>query len=185
MNIVRIDLPSAALIETRAFVDDRGAFRRLHCQKEFEAAGLPAEFVQSNLSLTRRRGSIRGMHFQKPPSKEGKLVRCVRGAIHDVIIDLRRESKTYLKHHAVTLKAGAELSLFVPSGFAHGFQTLTDDSEVLYLMSDFFAPALSDGVRWDDPAFGIDWPLPLSEISERDANYPDFNSETDYGFPIT
>jgi len=182
MKIIPTALPQLCLIEAEPFVDERGSFRRLFCEREYAEVGLPATVVQSNLSLTGQRGTIRGMHFQRAPSAEAKTVRCVRGSLYDVVIDMRRSSPTYLKSFGIELDESAELSLFVPSGFAHGFQTLQDDTEVLYQMSDFYSPELSDGLRWNDPAFAIDWPLPVASISAKDAAYADFEAGADYGF---
>jgi dTDP-4-dehydrorhamnose 3,5-epimerase len=150
---------------------------RLHCEREFAAHGLPARMVQTSLSRSQRRGTVRGMHFQWPPSREGKLVRCVRGRIHDVVIDLRPDSPTYARHIVVDLAASDARALFVPAGLAHGFQSLEDDVEVLYQMTDYYEPTLAAGVRWNDPAFGIDWPIVDATLSERDAAYPDFDAE--------
>ena len=156
--------------------DARGFFARIYCEREFAAAGLPSRFVQASLSFNARRGTVRGLHFQWPPSREGKLVRCLSGAIHDVLLDLRPGSPSYLKHAAIGLDADRRDAVFIPHGVAHGFQSLADGSEVLYEMTDFYAPELAGGVRWDDPAFGIDWPIAApGAISERDANCPDFD----------
>jgi dTDP-4-dehydrorhamnose 3,5-epimerase len=130
--------------------------------------------VQCNVSFNRRRGTLRGMHFQAPPREEAKLVRCTAGAVHDVIVDLRPGSATYCRWFAVELSAENRRALYVPEGFAHGFQTLTDDAEVLYNMSEFYDAALARGVRWNDPRFAIQWPLPDPVLSEPDRAYPDF-----------
>jgi dTDP-4-dehydrorhamnose 3,5-epimerase len=172
-----LELSGAVLVKMERHPDDRGFFARSVCVEEFQAHGLPAAFVQSSVSWNRRRGTVRGLHFQWPPSREGKLVRCLRGAIYDVLLDLRPAEPTYLKHCAVTLDQDNRDAVFVPSGVAHGFQTLADDSEVLYQMTDAHAPALATGVRWNDPAFGISWPIAGSVvIAPRDAAYQDFNS---------
>jgi dTDP-4-dehydrorhamnose 3,5-epimerase len=156
--------------------DERGFFARSVCVEEFQAHGLPADFVQSSVSWNRRRGTVRGMHFQWPPSREGKLVRCLRGAIHDVLLDLRPAEPTYLRHRAVLLDQDNRDAVFIPSGVAHGFQTLADDCEVLYQMTELHAPALAAGVRWDDPSFGIPWPIASAiVIAQRDAAYPGFD----------
>lgn len=154
--------------------DVRGYFARTWCAQEGRAHGLPEELVQASISFNRRKGTLRGMHFQWPPSKEGKLVRCEQGSIYDVVIDLRPESATFLRHHAVQLDSDRGNALYIPPGLAHGFQTLADDTRVSYLMSDYFAPELGAGVRHDDPAFGISWPHAVSVVSSRDAEYPDF-----------
>ena len=173
-----LGLPGAALVRLEPHADLRGFFARLVCVEEFRAQGLPGDFVQSSISWNRRRGTVRGMHFQWPPSREGKLIRCLRGAIHDVLLDLRPGESTYLKHRAVVLDQHNRDAVFIPTGVAHGFQTLADDCEILYQMTDFHAPALATGVRWNDPAFGIRWPLGEDiVIAERDAAYPDFDRQ--------
>lgn len=170
-----LQLAGAALVRLDRHEDSRGFFARAVCMDEFRAHGLPGSFVQSSISWNRRRGTLRGLHFQWPPSQEGKLVRCVRGAIYDVLLDLRPMQPTYLRHQAVSLDEDNRDAVFVPSGVAHGFQTLADDTEVLYQMSDAHAPALAGGVRWNDDAFGIRWPLSGDiVIAERDATWPDF-----------
>jgi len=173
-----LGLPGAALVRLEPHADLRGFFARLVCVEEFRAQGLPGDFVQSSISWNRRRGTVRGMHFQWPPSREGKLIRCLRGAIHDVLLDLRPGESTYLKHRAVVLDQDNRDAVFIPTGVAHGFQTLADDCEILYQMTDFHAPALAAGVRWNDPAFGIRWPLGEDiVIAERDGAYPDFDRQ--------
>jgi len=173
-----LGLSGAVLVRLEPHADLRGFFARLVCVEEFRAQGLPGDFVQSSISWNRRRGTVRGMHFQWPPSREGKLIRCLRGAIHDVLLDLRPGESTYLKHRAVVLDQHNRDAVFIPTGVAHGFQTLADDCEILYQMTDFHAPALATGVRWNDPAFGIRWPLGEDiVIAERDAAYPDFDRQ--------
>lgn len=167
-------LPGALLIEPESREDHRGSFTRIFCVEEFAAHGLETRLVQSSLSYNHRRGTLRGMHFQAAPREEVKVVRCVRGAIHDVIIDLRPDSPTYMKHFAAVLSAENRRALYIPKGFAHGFQTLEDGSEVLYQMSEFYSPEHARGVRWNDPAFGIDWPIADPIILDRDASYPDY-----------
>lgn len=175
MRFVATGLPGASLIEPDRREDERGYFMRTWCRREFAAHGIAADFPQGNLSLSRRRGTLRGLHFQLPPSREGKLVRCSRGEIYDVIVDLRCDSPAFLRHFGVVLSEANGSSLYVPPGFAHGFQTLTDDAEVAYAMGDYYDAALSSGARWDDPAFGIDWPIAAPTVmSERDRAYPDF-----------
>ena len=171
-----LGLSGAALVKMERHCDERGFFARSVCVEEFQAHSLPAAFVQSSVSWNRRRGTVRGMHFQWPPSQEGKLVRCLRGAIHDVLLDLRPAEPTYLRHRAVVLDQDNRDAVFIPSGVAHGFQTLTDDCEVLYQMTDMHAPALAAGVRWNDAAFGIRWPITDGVvIGHRDDAYPDFD----------
>jgi len=164
-------------IELARHEDERGFFARTWCTREFEAHGLPTVIVQSSLSHNTRKGTIRGMHFQWAPSREGKFVRCERGAVHDVLIDLRPASPTFLAHHAVTLESERANAVYIPPGLAHGFQTLVDDTRVLYMMTDFHAPELADGLCFDDPAFGIEWPLPVSVVSDRDRSWPRFDRE--------
>ena len=165
----------AVLIEPERLADDRGFFARSFCMREFESHGLNPCVAQCNISFNPKRGTVRGMHFQRPPHAEAKLVRCTMGAIHDVIIDLRADSPTFLRHVAVELSAENRRMLYVPEGFAHGYQTLTDASEVFYQMSAAYAPSHGRGVRFDDPIFGIVWP-PVAEriVNERDRTYPDF-----------
>ena len=167
-------LPGAFVIELQKHDDERGFFARSWCQKEFEAHGLNSRMVQSNVSFNKVKGTLRGMHHQVAPCAEAKLVRCTRGAIYDVIIDLRRESVTYRQHVSEVLSSNNYKALFVPEGFAHGFQTLEDDSEVFYQMSEFYSPEHQRGVRYNDLAFGINWPIVATVISDRDRSYEDF-----------
>jgi dTDP-4-dehydrorhamnose 3,5-epimerase len=167
-------LQGAYLVQPEPLPDERGFFARTWCVREFGSFGLETRLVQYNISYNRRKGTLRGMHYQVPPFEEDKLVRCVRGAVHDVIIDLRRNSETFGKHIGVTLSAENRSMLHIPKGFAHGFLTLEDDTEVYYQMSEFYAPECAKGFRWDDPAFGIDWPGEVRIISEKDRSYPDF-----------
>lgn len=167
-----LSLTGAYVVELERRDDPRGFFARTFCQDEFAAHGLPTCFVQCNLSWNASRGTLRGLHFQKAPSREGKLVRCTAGAIWDVLVDLRPDSATRFRWEGVELSAHNHSSLYVPPGFAHGFQTLTDGAEVFYQMTDMYAPDLADGVRWNDPAFAIAWPIPEPILSERDASYP-------------
>jgi dTDP-4-dehydrorhamnose 3,5-epimerase len=162
------------VIETEKRTDERGYFARTWCAREFAEHGIDVPFVQSNTSYNVRRGTLRGMHFEAPPFDEVKLVRCTRGAIFDVAIDLRPDSSTYKQHVAATLTPDAANMLYIPRGLAHGFITLADCTEVCYLMAPFYSSRPTMGVRWNDPAFGIDWPIPVTVISDRDANYPDF-----------
>jgi dTDP-4-dehydrorhamnose 3,5-epimerase len=167
-------LAGAFIIDIERLPDERGFFARTFCRDEFAAHGLRTEFVQCNTSFNERRGTLRGMHFQREPHAEAKLVRCTRGAIHDVIVDLRPESATYCRWVAVELSADNERMLYVPEGVAHGFQTLADASEVFYQMAAMYRPESAAGVRWNDPAFAIRWPLPDPVVSARDAGYGDF-----------
>jgi dTDP-4-dehydrorhamnose 3,5-epimerase len=168
-------LAGAYVVEPERKSDERGFFARTWCRQEFARHGIDAEVVQSSISNNLRAGTVRGMHFAWPPSREAKLVRCERGAIHDAIIDLRPDSPTFTRHFAIELNQENRRALYIPPGFAHGFQTLADDTEVLYMMTDFYRAELADGVRYDDPAFGLRWPRPVSVIVERDRTYPDFD----------
>jgi dTDP-4-dehydrorhamnose 3,5-epimerase len=169
-------MEGAALVRIEPNPDSRGFFARSFCVQEFAAAGLPTAVVQASVSYNERPGTVRGLHFQWPPSQEGKLVRCIRGRLYDVLLDLRPRSATYLQHVGVTLDEDNRDAVFIPPGIAHGFQTLVARTEVLYQMTDSYAPALAAGVRWNDPAFAIRWPMQHSVISERDAGYPDFDA---------
>jgi dTDP-4-dehydrorhamnose 3,5-epimerase len=174
LNFQETELKGAFRIELEELRDERGLFARVWCQKEFVAHGLNPNLAQCSISFSPKKGTLRGMHYQVAPHEEAKLVRCTRGAIHDVIIDLRPESVTFKRHYATVLSTENRQMLYVPEGFAHGFQTLEDGTEVLYLISDFYAPGCARGVRWNDPAFGIAWPPGERIISERDRAYPDF-----------
>lgn len=165
-------LKDAYIIEPARLEDERGFFARTFCQKEFEAHSLNPKLVQCSISYNRRKGTFRGMHYQVAPMAEAKLVRCTRGAIYDVIVDLRQGSLTYCQWEAVELNAENRKMIYIPEGFAHGFQTLEDDTEVFYQMSEFYAPEYARGVLWDDPAFGIVFPLKNMIVSEKDKNYP-------------
>ena len=170
-------LPGAFIVKIEPHRDHRGFFARTWCTREFADRKLPGELVQASLSRNDRRGTVRGMHMQLPPSQEGKLVRCARGRIYDVIVDLRVGSPTYLRHFGVELTSDAQNALYIPPGMLHGFQTLEDDTDVFYQMTDFHAPELAFGARWNDPAFGIRWPISDAVImAERDATYPDFDA---------
>ena len=187
-------LKGAFIIEPEKIEDERGFFARTYCRREFESHGLKPYVVQCNISYNKRRGTLRGMHYQVGPYEEAKLVSCIRGALYDVIIDLRSDSPTYRQWIALELSGhnaahcspltavSAHCSpltvnynmLYIPEGFAHGFLTLTDNTEVFYQMSEFYMPESARGVRWNDPAFGIMWPIDVAVISERDSKYPDF-----------
>ena len=167
-------LAGAVLVRPERHADERGWFARSFCENEFASQGLPSRFVQCNISANARRGGLRGMHYQAEPSPEGKLVRCTHGAIYDVIVDLRRDSPSHANWVGVELSRDNAVALYIPPGFAHGFQTLHDDSDVLYYMTEFYAPDLARGVRWNDPAFGIVWPIADATMSARDAAYPDY-----------
>jgi len=176
MRFETLDIHQAVLARIERNVDERGFFARTFCVREFREAGLPIDAVQASISFNLRRGTIRGMHFQWPPSREGKLIRCVRGGLFDVLLDLRPGSPSYLRHACLELDEDSRDAVFIPHGVAHGFQTLSDTTEVLYQMTDVYAPDLAAGVRWNDPSFAIGWPISSGVvISERDANYPDFD----------
>jgi dTDP-4-dehydrorhamnose 3,5-epimerase len=169
--------PGAYIIELEKVGDERGFFARAWCQNEFQRHNLVPRFVQCNLSFNKRRNTLRGMHYQSAPFEEAKLVRCTKGAIFDVIIDLRPESPTYLKWIGVELTSDNYNMLYVPEMFAHGYLTLVDDTEVFYQVSQFYSPNHERGVRWNDPIFGIDWPIDGDlVISEKDNNWPNFTS---------
>jgi dTDP-4-dehydrorhamnose 3,5-epimerase len=167
-------LAGVRLIDLEPARDERGLFARTFCTRELAAQGLETGFVQHSISVTERVGSVRGMHFQKSPHEEVKLLRCIRGAIHDVLIDIRPDSPTYGRCEAYELTAENRRQLYVPAGLAHGFQTLLPDTEVGYLISAFYAPAAAAGIRHDDPAFAIAWPLPVADISPKDRAWPDW-----------
>lgn len=169
-----LPVPGACVVEPELHKDPRGFFARLWCREEFQARGLCGEFVQCSTSFNERAGTLRGMHYQAEPHGEVKLVRCTRGAIHDVILDLRPDSPHFKRWTAVELSAANRLTLYIPKGVAHGFQTLEPDTDVLYHISEFYHPESVRGVRWDDPAFGVKWPLQVSAISARDAGFRDF-----------
>jgi dTDP-4-dehydrorhamnose 3,5-epimerase len=168
-------LPGVYLIDVEPIGDERGFFARTWARDEFAARGISVEIAQCNLSGNARAGTLRGMHYQAPPHAEVKLVRCTRGALYDVALDLRPDSPTYKKWVAAELTAENRRAFSIPEGCAHGFQTLADDTEVFYQISAPYVPDAARGVRWDDPAFGIEWPLPVSVISERDAQYASFS----------
>jgi len=165
-------------LEVERIEDERGFFARSFCRDEFTQHGLETRIAQSSISYSSRMGTLRGMHYQVEPRQECKLVRCTSGSIHDVVIDLRPGSPTYREHVGIRLTRENRRMIYVPAGFAHGFITLQDDTEVHYQISEFYSPEHSRGVRWNDPAFGIEWPERVVVISERDRNFPDFEGET-------
>lgn len=165
-------LSGAFVIRQERFADERGCFARTWCRDEFAAHGIDTVFLQASLSVTRRRGSLRGLHFQADPHGEAKLVRCARGSLFDVIVDIRPQSPTFRQWFAVELSAENGLMMYMPVGFAHGFQTLTDDVEADYRMSTPYVAHSGRGLRFDDPALGVTWPLPVTNIAERDRNWP-------------
>ena len=175
MIFTEIELPGAYVVDLERREDDRGFFARAWCSEEFAAQGLDARLTQCNISFNVHRGTVRGMHMQEPPHAEVKLVRCTRGAIYDVIVDLRPDSPAYRRWTGVELTEDNRTMLYVPEGFAHGYQALADGTEIFYQVSEPYAPGAERGVRWDDPAFAIAWPDPDHAIlSEKDRSWPDF-----------
>lgn len=172
MKFLPTPLAGAYLVELEPLEDERGFFARSFCQNEFRALGLDPVVAQCNVSFNRRRGTLRGLHYQAEPHAEAKLVRCTRGAIWDVIVDLRSNSPTARQWFAAELTAENRRSLYVPAGFAHGFQTLADDTEVFYQMSEFYHPEAARGIRWDDPVLAIPWPIKDAVVSPRDRGFP-------------
>jgi len=177
MVFLETKLPGLFEIHIDARPDDRGFFARTWCQEEFTSRGLSGKVVQCSMSFSSRRGTLRGLHYQVAPHQETKLIHCTRGAIYDVVLDLREESPTYKDWFAVTLTAEKHNMIYVPEGFAHGFLTLEDGCEVSYQMSESWNAESARGVRWDDPAFRIQWPAKVEMISERDRSYPDFKTQ--------
>jgi dTDP-4-dehydrorhamnose 3,5-epimerase len=182
MEFRKTSLQDAALIDLTKFEDSRGFFARTFCAEEFSRQGLVTQYPQSNYSYNVSKGTLRGMHYQKAPYGEVKLVRVVQGAILDVIIDLRPSSPTYLKWEGFELTAENARTLYVPVGFAHGFQTLVDETHVTYQVSHSYTPGAEGGLRYNDPAFGIKWPLPVGTVSDKDASWPDVDPAA--GIPI-
>ena len=175
MRFTETPLPGAWIVELERRADERGSFARTFDRDEFAARGLEPAVVQCSTSYNARAGTLRGLHYQADPHGEPKLVRCTRGAVYDVIVDLRRDRPTHRRWYGVELTADNGRALYVPVGVAHGFQTLRDASEVLYMMGHEYVPSAASGVRWDDPAFGIDWPPAKRRVmSERDRSYPDY-----------
>jgi dTDP-4-dehydrorhamnose 3,5-epimerase len=175
MRFLPTRLAGLIVVDVEARADDRGLFARTFCQREFADHGIPSEFTQCNTSFNDRRGTLRGMHFQAAPHAEGKLVRCTQGSIYDVAIDLRPDSPTFCQWDGYELSANNRRALYIPEGFAHGFVTLADMSEVFYQMTTFYVADAGRGVRWNDPAFSIAWPIEDPILSPRDATYPDFH----------
>ena len=179
MIFIETKLPGAYIIEIQPIRDERGFFARAWCQKEFKEKGLITAMAQTNLSLSEKKGTLRGMHYQMAPHEEVKLLKCIRGGMYDVIIDLRPDSPTFEQWMGVELSAENRKMLYVPQGFAHGFQTLRDDTEVFYQVSEFYHPAAEKGIRWNDPAFGIQWPeTEVTEMSEKDQNWANYSRAT-------
>lgn len=177
MIFVATQIPGVHIVELERRADERGFFARGWCAHEFGDHGLPNRFAQMNISSNRRKHTLRGFHCQAAPFQEDKLLRCIRGAVHDVVLDLRPDSPTYMRHTTVELSAANWRTLLVPKGCANAFLTLADDTEVTYLVSEFYTPAAECGVRWDDPAFGVRWPAEPAVISDKDRTWPDFVRE--------
>lgn len=177
MKFVETNVKDVWVIELNEIADSRGFFARSFCGKEFEQHGLKATVAQGNLSYNHKKGTLRGMHYSARPVTETKLVRCTAGAIYDCIVDVRPESPTYLQHFGIELTAQNRKALYVPEMFAHGYLTLTDGAEVVYQVGDFYQPGYERGVRYDDPAFGIKWPVPIEVISEKDTKWAPFKAE--------
>ena len=177
MLFTETGLKDAYIIDIVRIEDNRGFFGRSWCQNEFEDHGLNPRLVQCSISFNAKRGTLRGMHFQIKPYQEAKLVRCTMGAAYDVVIDLRPASATYKNWFALELSAENRRALYIPEGFAHGFQTLADETEIFYQMSEFYHPEASGGIRWNDPTFSINWPIDMLIISERDNGYPNWSGE--------
>lgn len=177
MKFTALRVDGCYLVEPEPVVDERGFFARTFCREEFTRHGLNPELMQCSVSFNQRVGTLRGMHYQKPPHAEAKLVRCTAGAVYDVVLDLRPGSSSYLRWEGIELQADNHLAVYIPEGCAHGFVTLVDASEVYYQMSVAYHPEAAAGVRWDDPAFGIEWPLDDIIISERDSNYASWQTQ--------
>ena len=178
LSVERFDIDGLLLMRPRRFADSRGYFVETYNSREYQRAGVGCLFVQDNQSLSSRRGTVRGLHFQVPPAAQSKLVRVLRGSIFDVAVDLRRGSRTYGRWRAVTLSAEDGAQLFVPVGLAHAYCTLEPDTEVAYKVDEFYAPACDVGLRWDDPDIGVDWPVSAAEatVSDKDASLPGFRT---------
>lgn len=172
MRFIQTPLAGAYIIDLEKIEDERGFFARFFCTKEFEKRGLESKFVQVNNSLSVEKGTLRGLHYQLYPKQETKIVRCIKGALYDVIVDMRQESPTFGRSYGAELTEDNRLMMYVPKGFAHGFLTLTDNSELFYLVSEFYAPEWERGVRWNDPALNIRWPIEPVILSKKDSEHP-------------
>jgi dTDP-4-dehydrorhamnose 3,5-epimerase len=177
MKFTETDLKDAYIIDLERLSDDRGFFARGYCENEFKEQGIDARIVQANVSYNHQKGTMRGMHYQEEPHGEAKLVRCTKGGIYDAIIDVRRESPTYKDWIGVELNEENRRMLYVPEGFAHGFITLEDNVEVTYQVSEFYTPGAEHGIKYDDPAFNINWPVEIEVISEKDEEWAPFKSQ--------
>ena len=176
MNFKETCLQGAFIIQPEMLNDERGAFARIFCQKEYEKYGLNPNIAQCSISLNNKKFTLRGMHYQKSPHTEAKLVRCSRGLIYDVIVDLRPDSPTFREWTSIEISVENKKMVYIPEGFAHGFQTLEEDTEVIYQMSQFYSPGHSEGFRWNDPSFKIEWPADPKVISSKDREFPDFTT---------
>jgi len=174
MKFHETKLKGAFIIDIQELGDERGFFARAWCKREMQEHGLSADLAQANVSLSTKKGTMRGMHYQISPHEESKLIRCTRGSLYDVIVDLREDSPTFKEWIGVELTADNHRMLFVPEGFAHGFVTLEDDTEAYYLVTEFYTPGAEQGLRYNDPNLGIEWPVTVTVISEKDASWPDF-----------
>lgn len=175
MKFIPIPLKGAYIIELEKKGDERGFFGRTYCEKEFQQAGLDNHFVQINNSLSSQKGTLRGMHYQMHPHSETKIVRCIKGALYDVVLDLNTNSPTFGQSYGVELSDDNRKMMYVPKGFAHGFLTIQDETEAFYLVSEFYAPQSERGIRWNDPKFGIKWPFDPVVVSDKDKNHPLFD----------
>ena len=177
MKFVELPLKGSFIVESEYFGDNRGLFGRIFCENEFKKMGLSNKIVQINHSRTQKKGAVRGMHYQKPPMAEVKMIKCVNGSVFDVMIDLRKNSNTFLQWHSVQLSAESQKMIYIPEGFAHGFQTLEHDSELIYLHTQFYAPDFEASINCNDPSIGIKWPMEIAEISEKDRKQPYLTDE--------
>ena len=182
-KFIETPLPGAFIVEPRPFQDRRGLFARLFCREDFRAMGHEKEIVQVNHSVTTAKGAVRGMHFQWPPWTETKIIKCIRGAVFDVMVDIRKGSPTFLKWHGEVLSAENMRSAYIPDGFAHGFQTLEADCELLYFHTAVFSPSFEGAVRFDEPKVGVQWPLDVTDLSDRDGSHPYLADDFD-GLPV-
>lgn len=172
MKFTESPLAGAYVVELEHIEDDRGYFARGFCAQEFTSIGLKPEVMQANISFNHRKGTLRGLHFQSAPAAEAKFIRCTQGGIYDVIVDTRRDSPTFMQHFGIELTADNNKALYIPELFAHGYQTLTDNTQVFYQVSEFYTPSKEGGYRYDDPQLGIHWPVAITTISEKDATWP-------------
>lgn len=185
MTFTETPIFGAYHVDLQPHRDERGFFARAWCRQEFAERGLTLPFVQANLAQTHAAGTVRGLHYQPPPHDEAKFIRCVRGGIFDVTVDLRPESPTYGHWHGETLTAERRNAMYVPAGCAHGYQTLVDDTEVFYQVTAAYTPGVEQGIRFDDPTFGIAWPHPVTDVSDKDRSWPDFQTQENGGSTVS